>query len=59
MAKKLARFTVTPNDEGFRLHIEDDGGEVLELEATRDQIEVVADALDELLQASETEEGEV
>lgn len=59
MAKKLARFTVTPNEESFQVHIEDDVGDVLELEATRDQIEVVADALDELLQASETEEGEV
>lgn len=46
---KLAKFTVTEAGEDFNLHIEDASGHVLELGATRDQIDVIADTLDELL----------
>ena len=48
-AKKLAKFNVAAAGEDFRLHIEDDAGHVLELSATRDQVDVIADKLDELL----------
>ena len=47
--KKLAKFTVTEAGEDFSLHIEDDAGQVLELGATRDQVDIIADKLDELL----------
>ena len=47
--KKLAKFTVTEAGEDFNLHIEDEAGHVLELSATRDQVDVIADTLDELL----------
>ncbi|WP_207210273.1 hypothetical protein [Lichenibacterium ramalinae] len=47
--KKLAKFTVTEAGEGFNLHIEDEGGQVLELSATRDQVDLIVDKLDELL----------
>ena len=47
--KKLAKFTVTEAGEDFNLHIEDEAGHVLELSATRDQVDVIADKLDELL----------
>ncbi len=47
--KKLAKFTVTEAGEEFNLHIEDEAGHVLELSATRDQVDVIADKLDELL----------
>ncbi len=47
--KKLAKFTVTEAGESFNLHIEDEAGHVLELSATRDQVDVIADKLDELL----------
>ncbi len=55
--RTLARFTASPaGDGGFTLHIEDDGGETLELAATRDQLDVIADALDDLL--ADTEEDD-
>ena len=61
--KKLARFTVTEAGEDFNLHIEDEAGHVLELSATRDQVDVIADKLDELLSqddsADEIEDDEV
>ena len=47
--KKLAKFTVTEAGDAFNLHIEDEVGHVLELTATRDQIDLIDDALDELL----------
>ncbi len=47
--KKLAKFTVTEAGEGFNLHIEDEAGHILELSATRDQVDIIADTLDELL----------
>ena len=47
--KKLAKFTAIPEGEEFQLHIEDDGGDTLELTATREQIDVIVDHLDELL----------
>ena len=48
-AKRLAKFTVVEAGEGFALHIEDEAGHVLELNATRDQVDVIADSLDDLL----------
>jgi cobalamin biosynthesis protein CobT len=61
--KKLAKFTVTEAGEDFNLHIEDEAGHVLELSATRDQVDVIADKLDELLSqddsADEIEDDEV
>ena len=47
--KKLAKFTVTEAGEDFNLHIEDEAGHVLELSATRDQVDLIVDTLDELL----------
>ena len=55
--KKLARLTLSPAGEGFRLHIEDDGGHVLEITATRDQLDILADALDDLLLTADAEAG--
>lgn len=57
-ARTLHRFTVTARDGGFRLHIEDDQGEVLDLDATRDQIEVITDELDDILADTEAEDGD-
>jgi ribose 5-phosphate isomerase len=47
--KKLAKFTVLEADQAFSLHIEDEAGHVLELSATRDQIDIIVDRLDEIL----------
>ena len=59
-ARKLSRFTVTPeaNGTGFRLRIEDETGAVLEVDAMRDQMEVLTDALDEALANTEAAQGD-
>ena len=48
-AKILARFEVHGSGKEFTLHIEDDGGNKLELVASRDQLDVIADHLDDIL----------
>lgn len=48
-AKKLSRFEVNGSGKEFTLHIEDDGGNTLELSASRDQLDVIADSLDDIL----------
>ena len=51
--KKLAKFTISEAREGFNLHIEDEAGNVLELSATREQIDIIDDALADILDAGE------
>lgn len=51
MAKALARFTIQPSDDGYTLHIEDDGGETLELTATAEQLDIIAEAIEDHLDA--------
>ncbi len=48
-AKNLKTFRVQPAGKGFSLHIEDDGGHMIELVATRDQIDVLVDDLEDQL----------
>lgn len=48
-AKKLAKFHVEEAGEGFSLHIEDETGSVLELTASREQVDLIVDSLDEML----------
>ena len=47
--KKLSRFEVHGSGKEFPLHIEADGGNTLELSASRDQLDVIADSLDDIL----------
>ncbi len=52
----LEKFTVTRNEGGgFLLHIET-GDDTLEISATRDQLDVMADALDDILAETEEED---
>lgn len=53
--KKLAQFRIEPNETGTsaQLHIEDDSGATLELTASREQLDVLADTLDEMLAGTE------
>ncbi|GEM_PF-529385 len=55
MAHMLSRFTITEDGENYMLTIEDDGGETLELTATYEQLDVIAEALIEHLDADEDE----
>jgi len=47
--RKLSRFAVESGRDGYVMTIEDDRGETLEIVADRDQLEMVADTLDDLL----------
>lgn len=60
MAKALARFTITPSADGYELRIEDDSGEALELLATYEQLDLIAEEIDGQLNviADEVEEAD-
>ena len=47
--KKLNRLEVKGSGQEFTVHIEADGGNTLELAASRDQLDVLADRLDDIL----------
>ena len=45
----LAKFTIKESDDGYSLHIEDDAGGVLELKATAEQLDLIAESVEDLL----------
>lgn len=53
--KKLAKFTFSESEEGYVLHIEAEGGDKLDLEASPEQLDAIIDGLDELLSEDEEE----
>jgi hypothetical protein len=53
-ASALAKFTVEKGGDAYRIHIETDGGETMELSATYEQMELLVDTLDELLGADDS-----
>jgi hypothetical protein len=57
--KQLARFEITVRDEDFVLRLEDDTGEAVEFATSPEQLDLVIDALDELLSENEEELFEV
>lgn len=56
--KTLTRFSVVETDRAYELHIEDDAGETIEFEARAEQLELIADTLDELLERDDTLEDD-
>ena len=54
--QKLKRFHIEQDGEMFLLSIEDDTGEILEVSATHDQVDLIADNLEEALDADEDSE---
>lgn len=51
MALSLARFTIKRTlDDSFMLHIEDDSGTTLELEASYDQLDLITEAIEDALE---------
>jgi hypothetical protein len=48
-AKTLTQFRITGAGEAFTLHIEDDAGETLEFQATREQLDIIVEGLDDIL----------
>ncbi|MFM9977430.1 MAG: hypothetical protein ACKVOP_05205 [Sphingomonadaceae bacterium] len=60
MAQTLARFTITKAiDDSFMLHIEDDSGATLELEASYDQLDLIVEAIDEQLSGDLDDRDEI
>ncbi len=53
-ANKLARFSVAGARDTFNMHIEDEAGNRLELIATREQLDLIADELDDVLLADDS-----
>ena len=51
MAMTLAQFTInkTPDDQ-FLIHIEDEDGQTLEFEASYEQLDLIAEAIEEHLE---------
>lgn len=58
MAKALAHFTITPSADGYEIRIEDDRGDALELTATYDQLDLIAEEINRQLDALSEEADE-
>jgi hypothetical protein len=55
MAKSLVRFTIEPSSDAYRLLIEDDDGETVELAATLEQLDLIGEAIDQLLEQDDAD----
>jgi uncharacterized protein YegP (UPF0339 family) len=54
MARTLAQFTITPDSDGdYTLHLEDDEGETIEFTASYEQLDLVVEAIEEVLDDDE------
>ena len=54
MAKTLAQFTITPDSQGdYTLILEDDDGETTEFTASYEQLDLVVEAIEEVLDSDE------
>ena len=47
--KRLSQFRIEGSKDTYSMHIEDDAGETIEFQVSRDQLEVIVDHLDDLL----------
>ena len=56
---RLKSFNVSGADEGYRIHIETDDGQRLDLDASYEQLDLIAEAIDERLDEDEEEVLEV
>ena len=52
-AKTLQQFRVTQNDDGATLTIETDDESTVEVEATLEQLEIIAEALEDFLSTND------
>lgn len=54
MARTLAQFSITPDSDGdYTLHLEDDDGETLEFTASYEQLDLIVEAIEEVLDSDE------
>ena len=56
MARTLAQFTITPDGNGdYTLNLEDEDGESVDFTASFDQLDLITEAIDEVLDTDEDE----
>ena len=56
MARTLAQFTITPDGNGdYVLSLEDEEGETLDFTASYEQLDLVVEAIEEVLDSDEEE----
>jgi hypothetical protein len=55
-ARTLSQFTITPDGNGdYTLSLEDEDGETLDFTASFDQLDLITEAIDEVLDSDEDE----
>ena len=59
MAKALSHFTIEPAGDGYILTIEDEDGTQLELTATPEQLDLIAEAIEDHLESDVEDLDEV
>jgi hypothetical protein len=59
MAKALAHFTIEASGEGYVLSIEDEDGTQLDLTASPEQLDLIAEAIEEHLETDVEDIDEV
>lgn len=52
---RLAKFTIEPNGDEYLLLIESDDGEALELVASLEQLDLLGEAVDQLLEQDDAD----
>lgn len=53
MAKVLTHFSITQEPEGYLLHLEDEDGEEIEMQASYEQLDLIVEAISEQLDSDE------
>lgn len=60
MARILSQFTITPDSDGdYTLHLEDEEGETIELSASYEQLDLIVEAIEDVLDMDEDDVIEV
>jgi hypothetical protein len=56
MARTLSQFTITPDGQGdYVLSLEDDDGETLDFTASYEQLDLITEAIEDILDTDEEE----
>lgn len=56
MAKTLSSFTIEPKGNDYLLLIEDKDGETMEMSATLEQLDLLGEAINELLEKDDADD---
>ncbi|MHA6718691.1 hypothetical protein ACX40Y_04485 [Sphingomonas sp. RS6] len=60
MARILSQFTITPDGSGdYTLHLEDEDGETIEMTASYEQLDLIVEAIEDVLDMDEEDALEV